>query len=129
MEIRDAKMAAMVEEPPKKKKAKAGPKPKAAAEPPRLRLPAGVLSQPQLKPLVPEGGSIWRGNSSHSWHGHMPPFARDAASWHAYGHRGAAVLVLRSLWRKKLLLQGLTEAHCPVEGLFEGDGASALPPS
>ena len=94
--------------------------------PPPLGVPAGELEQPQLKPLVPPGASIWRSNTGFAWCGHMPPFKRDSASWHLYGHREAALLVLRNLWRKYLLQHGLSESECPITGLFQTNVEAAV---
>lgn len=99
-----------------------------ASEP--LELPQGDLFQPQLRPLLPPGGSIWRGNKSGTWSTHYPPFRRCSKSWNLHGHRGAAVLALRDCWEKHLLMEGLPVSACPVRGLFEANAEdAALPPS
>ena len=82
------------------------------------RLPEGDLQQADLAPLVPPGGHIWRGNKVGAWSSHLKPFRRFSLSWHVHGHRWSAVLVLRDLWSKYLLLNGETEEQCPIEGLF-----------
>lgn len=106
----------------KKKKAK-------TASAPALALPVGELSQAQLKPLVPPGGSLWIGNKSGCWQSHHPPFARVSRSWHVYGHRRAAVLALQDCWEKHLSLKGQGTSACPIVGLFADDAATAcLPP-
>lgn len=104
-----------------KGKSKAAAKPKAKSEPrPVLRLPEGDLQQVQLRPLCPQGGYIWRGNSQGSWQAHFAPYSRFAASWHLYGHRFAAILALRYLWTCFLEYHGKRcPEDCPVQGLFE----------
>ena len=76
------------------------------------------MQQADLAPLVPPGGHIWRGNKVGAWSSHLKPFRRFSLSWHVHGHRWSAVLVLRDLWSKYLLLNGETEEQCPIEGLF-----------
>ena len=95
-------------------------RPNAGAE--RLALPHGDLLQPDLKPLCPPGGSIWRANQSGGWSGHFPPFPRVSKAWALYGHRWSAILVLRSFWESYALMQGEdVQTVCPVEGLFNAD--------
>lgn len=81
----------------RKKAASGGAGWRAAAQAPRV-LPRGELTQAMLKPLVPPGGSIWRGNTAGCWQSHMSGFPRCSRSWHLWGHRRAAVLVLRNVW-------------------------------
>ena len=86
---------------------------------PRLELPEGDLPQPVVKQLTPPGASVWRGNIQGCWHGHCPPFRRVSASWHVYGQRGAAIIVLQLLWGQHLTVAGLRcPQDCPVHGLF-----------
>lgn len=99
-----------------------------------LRLPEGDLQQRQVKHLLPPGCSIWRSNLQGSWQGHCPPFRRCSASWHLYGHRFAAVLVLRKLWAQHLEISGgVVPQDCLVEGLFsvspeEAEAGVVVPP-
>ncbi|MDA8609461.1 hypothetical protein N9L19_00940 [bacterium] len=81
-------------------------------------LPDGELQQADLAPLVPLGGHIWRGNKVGAWSSHLKPFRRFFLSWHVHGHRWSAVLVLRDLWTKYLLMDGETEEQWPIQGLF-----------
>ena len=91
-------------------------------------LPKGDLFQPDLKPLLPPGATVWRGHTRGSWNAHYPPFPRCAYSWHMYGHRQSAVLCLRDVWEKHLSVNGLSVSDCPILNLFESDAAlSALP--
>ena len=90
------------------------------------KLPDGDLAQPMLKPLVPAGGSLWRGNNNGSWNSHFPPYPRFSASVHLYGHRESAVMCLRSLWEHYLHEHLLELADCPIEGLFLADGIAAI---
>ena len=115
-ELRDRRMAETLESMPKKK-AKVVAK-AAAADPPPLAVPNGDLTQPELKKLIPPGASIWVGRASRTVNGHYKPFKRDSASSHLYGNRWAAILVLRQLWRKHLLVEGRVESECPIRGLF-----------
>ena len=102
---------------------------KAAGDPPPppRRLPEGDLTQPMLKPLLPPGASLWHGNVAGTWNSHYPPFPRVSAAWALYGHRGAAVKVLRDVWSKHLMMHAQTVADCPIQGLFVGDGVAAVP--
>jgi hypothetical protein len=69
-------------------------------------LPPGDLTQAQLRPLLPEGGFLWRGNKAGCWSSHYPPFPRCSRSWQLYGHRTAAIFVLRDVWERALTMQG-----------------------
>lgn len=111
-----------------KAKAKAG-KAKAKAQPgPALDrvLPEGELTQAMLRSLLPDGGSLWKGKAG-NFQSHFPPFKRASATWQLWGHRGAAVRVLRDCWENALLAQGKSTDQCPIKGLFTQDGVAALP--
>ena len=99
--------------------------------PPHRELPPGDLTQPELKALVPRGGHIWIGHSSGTWNGHFAPSPRVSFSWHVYGHRGAAILTLRSLWKSYYTFfpENGSIDTCPIARLFEDDGLAALPSS
>ncbi len=47
--------------------------------------------------------SFWRSNTVGLWVGRLPPFKRCSASWHLYGQREAALIVLRDLWTNYLI--------------------------
>ena len=87
-------------------------------EPEKLKLPPGELTTAQLSHLRPPNSGLWRGNLQRRWNGHCPPFMRVSASWDLFGHRSAAVLVLRDIWQQRLFLEGKDVTECPVEGLF-----------
>lgn len=107
--------------------AKGGEGSASSASSPRA-LPVGDLSQAQLKPLAPPGGSIWMGHRSGCWQSHFPPFRRVGRSWHLYGHRRAAVLALQDCWEKALVWEGKDTSACPIIGLFaENAEEHALP--
>lgn len=116
-----------------KQRAKAFRKPKATATPKAkakamaaaigYRGPANfpdLVPQSEARQYVPPGASVWRGNKALSWNGHLPPNARTSRSWALYGANGALKLVLQALWKQWLFSQGLTEAECPIVGLFDG---------
>jgi len=103
-------------------KSKARAKPKAMPAPARLPvvLPEGELSQNQIKVLLPPETSVWRANHHHSWMGHCPPFPRVSAPWAQYGHRYAAIRLLRTLWEQWAKLNNKSmPSDCEVQGLFE----------
>lgn len=90
---------------------------KKGAEPPRMRLPPGAITQPEAKLMSPSASFIWGNTSSQAWCGKMPPGSQVSRSWLCHGHRGAAVQVLRELWAR-----AVSYGHCDevgVEGLFE----------
>lgn len=91
-------------------------------------LPEGDLYQKDLKPLLPPNAFLWRGHQKGTWNGHLFPFPRIARSWQLYGHRTAAVLVLRQLWEQHLTLEGLEVSECPVLGLFGDEAETAALP-
>lgn len=73
-----------------------------------------------LKPLLPPGASIWRGEGKGgSWNGHYPPYRRVSARWAAVGEEQARTSVLARLWRQHLTKHALSGDHCPFEGLVE----------
>ena len=110
---------AALAKPKAKSKAKAKGAGKGGGGPPMRDLPDGDLVQAQLRPLVPPGGHIWRANLAGAWCSHFAPFPRFSCSWHLYGHREAAVLVLRDLWTKYLTFHGLEMSQCSIRGLFD----------
>ena len=84
------------------------------------RLPPGDLTQASLRDFAPPGCSIWRSNTQGAWSGHAPPYSRISFSWGLYGHRRAAVLVLRGLWERYCVLKGFRcPQGCTVPGLFD----------
>ena len=97
----------------------------AAAQQPTA--PSGALQQPEAARLCPPGGHIWRCNKSGAWSSHLKPFPRTSRSWAVYGHREAALMCLRDMWKNYLTSSGLTTADCPVEGLFDNAPAPVLP--
>lgn len=71
------------------------------------------------KRLLPPGAYIWRCNKSYAWAGHLPGNTRVSRAWALYGgHAQAQRLVTQELWRQFLFAGGLTEADCPIRGLF-----------
>ena len=98
--------------------------------PPPRRLPDGELAQADLRPLVPPGSHMWISNVSGAWSGHCKPYKRISFSFALYGHRHAAILVLRGLWERHLLKEGQEcPRDCPIVGLFEDAAAdTVLPP-
>lgn len=90
-------------------------------------VPSGMLTQEQCKSLCPPRSYIWRGLSNGSWQCHLPPWPRGHFSWSQYGANEAALEALRYLWRCHLREQSLSEAECPVAGLF--DGSRGQPPA
>ena len=94
---------------------------------PTRAVPAGVLTQPQLKRLLPPSAYIWRSNSSHAWASHRPPAKRFCATWDAHGERKAAILAVRSAWEYHSLFTGEPRESCDVAGLFDDDAETRLP--
>lgn len=90
-------------------------------------LPAGELSQAQVKAFCPPGAFVWR-SAKGSWNQHYPPCPRTSRSWMKYGERQAAVMILRDAWQNHLTVNNLAQSACGVKGLFENDSAlDALP--
>ena len=88
-------------------------KPKAA---PKIKVPAGAITQPEAKHMAPRGAFIWRNTSSQAWCGKMPPLGELSRSWNAHGHRASCILVLRELWLRAIRLGLATE--CAVADLY-----------
>jgi hypothetical protein len=85
--------------------------------------PVGVPLQSQVKHLVPPGASVWRRNRYQAWAGHLPPHPRISRAWHLYGgHDKALRLLCQTLWQQYLFANGLSQADCPISGLFESGG-------
>ena len=107
-------------------KSRARAKPKAMPAPAHgpVALPAGELSQNQIKVLLPPETSVWRANQHHAWMGHCPPFPRVSAPWAQYGHRYAAIRLLRTLWGQWAKLNNKSmPSDCTVQGLFEAEAS------
>lgn len=66
-----------------------------SAPPGPITLPSGVLTQAELKHLVPNGGHLCY---SGGWEAHFKEWPRVAFSWNAWGARRAAIMCLRYLW-------------------------------
>lgn len=77
------------------------------------------LEQKEATRFLPAGAAIWRANFRGEWNGHMPPHRRVTESYVKHGSSELALKAcLRKLWSQKLAMQGLSEAACPIEGLF-----------
>lgn len=81
-------------------------------------VPENAISQTELRQMCPPGGSIWNNWKSGSWCGHLKPYPRHSAPWAVYGHREAALLTLRRMWKRFLEDNGMDIKACPVKKLF-----------
>ena len=87
------------------------------------RVPAGEISQPQLKLLCPPGGFVWTGHATGTWHCHFKPWPRASRSWHLCGgSRPAAVEILKFLWDRWCVTHGASHDDIPIIGIFDGEG-------
>ena len=83
-------------------------------------IPPGALTQAEAKAMAPPSSFIWRGLLGQgSWQGHLKPHSRVSASWHKYGHRGACLHVLASLWTDFLSDHNMGPESCPIPGLLD----------
>ena len=106
-------------------KAKAKAKRRAAST--QVGLPAGSLGQSDLKPFAPAGGFIWRAGKARRWCGHFPPYKRMSVAWSLSGSRGAAIEVLRELWRCYAHAWGLVMPRdCPIPSLYSHSAITLL---
>eukprot|EP00969_Alexandrium_andersonii_P203749 9002740-Alexandrium_andersonii.AAC.1 len=108
------------------KRAKKGPQKRTA-------LPS-TIPQAEAKRYLPPDAHIWRGLVRGEWAGHLRPYPRCSARWADHSEDGALKVVLRMLWRQHFELNGLSEADCPIEGLFPtgpaaSQGGSSVPAS
>lgn len=105
--------------------AKADPNPRHKASPlykvcALAKVPAGGITQPQLKQLLPPGAHCWAGRlGSGCWSVHLPPYPRFSKAWTVAGHRGAALECLRHVWSLWLRDNHLELSACPVRGIFD----------
>ena len=84
-------------------------------------IPEGALTQAECKTLMPPRSFVWQGKSG-NWQSHVPGHRRFSRAWTVGGHRAAALAAVRDAWRKFLCAHNMTEAQCPVTGLFaEGE--------
>lgn len=88
--------------------------------------PIGAIEHADAKAWAPPTASVWRGLVEGTWQGHMPPFGRISRSWSRYGEEEALRLVLVQLWQNYCILQGLSFAECPLQGLLS-DGEAGGP--
>lgn len=86
-------------------------------EPPRLVIPGGALTQPEAKLLAPPDSNTWHNQSAQTWCGKVKGMGEVSRSWLAHGRRAAAVLVLRVLWERTIML-GKADA-CPIPSLYD----------
>ena len=89
-----------------------------AAAAPKAKLPAGEISQADVKALLPPASSVWQAWQYQSWQFHVKPHRRFSVPWRVSNCRDAAIDGLRRAWQLHLETEGLDESHCFVEGLF-----------
>lgn len=87
--------------------------------------PQEMISQAEMKKMLPPQASVWTGFSNGSWQCHLPPWRRRSFSWSQYGHHGSAEQCLKHLWSTWLADNGLDIKDCPIRGLFKGGGAAS----
>ena len=84
----------------------------------RLSVPEGEIPTETVKHLAPPGATIHRSNGRGLWCGRIEPYGEVTRAWAKHGQRGSLILMLRELWTIFLDKEGLTHAHCPVDGIF-----------
>ena len=83
------------------------------------RVPAGAISQAELKQMLPPNSSCWKGNwGSGHWWCHYEPHSRISRSWSIAGHKAAAMYCLKKVWGLWLTDNSLNKSDCPIVGLF-----------
>lgn len=81
-------------------------------------VPAGMLTQPQARALLPPDSSIWRCLNRGEWAVHPQGFSRRSFAWHVYGENLAAIEAVRYCWRCYLDREGMPIDECLVKNLF-----------
>lgn len=74
--------------------------------------------------LKPQGSFVWRAWSHNAWEGRLPPHTCVRRSWVGGSAKNAFKLLLIELWSQYLTDQGMSCDECPIQGLFDGSGAS-----
>lgn len=78
----------------------------------------GIYTQQELQLRAPPNSHVWRDNTRGKWWVHYPPFPRFSYPWLPGGEEISAQRILQHAWRLHLAEAGLTEADCPVQGVF-----------
>jgi hypothetical protein len=82
-------------------------------------VPKNAITQKDMKDLIPPSTSVWQGRlGSGSWNAHYKPHPRISRAWSISGHYEAACFVLKKTWALWLVDNGLSEADCPIKGVF-----------
>jgi len=82
-------------------------------------LPRATLTQAQVKPLMPPGTYVWRGNSDGTWRAHFPRARRYFTKpWTKYGPTRSAFELLVDVWACWLEFYELELSDCPIANLF-----------
>lgn len=81
-------------------------------------VPPGTIDHGTGKALAPPGAYVWRALSDGRWCGKLSPYPEISRSWARYSERGALIEMLQELWRQFLAPKGLSEADCPIDGIF-----------
>jgi hypothetical protein len=69
--------------------------------------------------LCPPQSHIWRGLNRGEWRGHCPPFQRISEPWSRAGERHAMMEILRRLWHRHCIKDGLTWPEDVPQILFD----------
>lgn len=80
-------------------------------------IPAGAITQPQARELLPPKAHIWLGRHG-CWAVHLHPHRRYSESWSLSSHHEACMNCVRHVWRLFLADNNMPESACPVRGLF-----------
>ena len=80
-------------------------------------VPDGAITQAEAKQMLPPFASIWNNWKDGAWCAHQQGHGRTSGTWLEYGHRGAALHVIRDCWQKYLDDEARPLTDCPVAGL------------
>jgi hypothetical protein len=91
-----------------------------------LSVPSGpTITEAEVWQMLPPAASMWIERRDGIWRGKLPGYPRLARSFLTYGHKGAAIKVLQTLWGHWLGDNLMELSDCPVKGLFAAEPAVA----
>lgn len=90
------------------------------------RLPEnGRIAHSEGKRFLPSGAFLLKSRGDKAWKSRMPPFKEVSRSWHKHGEEQALFLVILDAWQKWCVVEGVSEAACPMLGVFPGTSGGA----
>jgi hypothetical protein len=80
---------------------------------PRALAVPEVILQAEARKFIPDGASIWKGNTHQDWNGHFKPHKTVSFKWSHHTEPTALKLTIGSLWAQFLEFHGHGDEVCP----------------